>query len=238
MVVNNALERLGLRPSCVVARRLRGRSHRGRKRLELVTLGRVFGRFESLVNARLCRSGKIRCLGRQQILADLQGFLRGATGLKPATSGVTGRGSGTTILHRRVRKPRIAEVFGRDGGRAFPVLHELPGASRPIQTPWAEQAGTDGASASRFDRTVYTSPAGAGRTSPIAWRAGAASGLPRGPRDSPSGPGHRRERAGGSHTGCRQRAGKTLGCWPRCVGLRVRSAWPTGDFRPAAAPSP
>jgi len=41
----------------------------------------------------------------------------GATGLEPATSGVTGDEEANTILRRKARKSPISRDFGRLGGR-------------------------------------------------------------------------------------------------------------------------
>jgi len=82
-----------LRPFCVVARGLRGRPRRGRKRLVFVLLRRVSGRFGPIrphPNARLCSRAYLR-VRPDNTICRFAGTLAGATGLEPATSGVTGR---------------------------------------------------------------------------------------------------------------------------------------------------
>ncbi len=87
----------------VVAGQLRGRLRRGRKRLELLSRegGLVrFGQFRAGSNERLCSRTKFG------VYADntrwlFAGTFTGATGLEPATSGVTGR----YVLNRHSRPP-------------------------------------------------------------------------------------------------------------------------------------
>jgi hypothetical protein len=53
----------------------------------------------------------------------------GATGLEPATSGVTGRARANTILHPKARKSPISRDFVRIGGRG---VHALPSGFRTV----------------------------------------------------------------------------------------------------------
>jgi hypothetical protein len=82
-----------LRPFCVVARGLRGRPRRGRKRPVFVLLRRVpvgFGPIRPHPNARLCSRAYLR-VRPDNTICRFAGIFTRATGLEPATSGVTGR---------------------------------------------------------------------------------------------------------------------------------------------------
>ncbi len=77
--------------------------------------------------------------------AKFAGTLAGATGLEPATSGVTGDARGNTILHAKTRKSTISREFVACGGRAFhghPLgFRALPPHPGPIELSLALVTG-------------------------------------------------------------------------------------------------
>jgi hypothetical protein len=82
-----------LRPVCVVERGVCTRSRAGSKRLEIVAshgVSRRFGRFRRDPNERLCSRPDFR-VRPDNTMCGFAGNFTGATGLEPATSGVTGR---------------------------------------------------------------------------------------------------------------------------------------------------
>jgi hypothetical protein len=58
-----------------------------------------------------------------------------ATGLEPATSGVTGGARGPKILHATTRKSQISRDFLQTAKSRCTTFHGASGASRPIQAP-------------------------------------------------------------------------------------------------------
>jgi len=76
--------------------------------------------------------GRLR-LARQQNMPKVQGLV--ATGLEPATSGVTGHAGGATILHGTTRKTWIAGTSATKGRYPLRVHTAVPRPSRPIYAP-------------------------------------------------------------------------------------------------------
>src|SRR5919109_1631457 len=115
-----AVERLSgldLRPFRVVARLIRDRSELGLNRLESSPRDHISGRFwlfQRRFERTLCsrrRSGVTPDNRRFQFA----GISTGATGLEPATSGVTGRRSNQLNYAPRRRKRSVAATRSRSG---------------------------------------------------------------------------------------------------------------------------
>jgi hypothetical protein len=84
-----------LRSFCVVARRVRGQSELGLNRLEIIARHRISGRFwlfRRRVEKSVCSRRRFGAKPDNE-LCRFAGIFTGATGLEPATSGVTGRRS-------------------------------------------------------------------------------------------------------------------------------------------------
>jgi hypothetical protein len=120
-----------LRSFCVVARRVRGQSELGLNRLEIIARHRISGRFwlfRRRVEKSVCSRRRFDAKP-DNALCRFAGIFTGATGLEPATSGVTGRSWRFPAERGSAGIPAVSGPFGRAVAGIRGCLRELSAAS-------------------------------------------------------------------------------------------------------------